>query len=122
MDAEHWIIGPQLIGIILLLAGGVQRCYPPKSINSLYGYRTPTSMKNQQQWTEANCYSAKFMVKAGMVLLIVGIVLSILLGQLDMPDKLRRLITVAGLITSSIAACVLLIVKTEKHLSKTFDN
>lgn len=122
MEAEHWIIGPQLIGIILLLAGSAHRCFPPKNINSVYGYRTAASMKNQQQWDEANCYSAKFMVKAGIILLIAGIILTVSLGLLDMPDKLRRIIAGALLIASAIASCVLLIVYTEKHVSKTFDN
>lgn len=35
---------------------------PPKKINSLYGYRTPRSMKNAENWEYANQLSARYMV------------------------------------------------------------
>ncbi|RYY37370.1 MAG: SdpI family protein [Sphingobacteriaceae bacterium] len=121
MDIQHWIIGPQLIGIILLLAGSVQKCYPPKTINPLYGYRTPSSTRNQQCWDEANCYSAKFMVKAGIILLLTGTAFSVTLSLFDIHENVSMAISGIVLVASAIITCVLLIVYTEKHLSKKFD-
>ena len=34
-------------GLIFYVAGYIQFKYPPKKINSLYGYRTKTSMRSQ---------------------------------------------------------------------------
>ncbi|RYE20310.1 MAG: SdpI family protein [Sphingobacteriales bacterium] len=121
MDAEHWLIGPQLIGIIFLVIGFIQKRFPPKSINAFYGYRMPSSMKNQQTWDVANRYSALFMVKSGIIWILTGVALSVTLGVIDMPDKVRMSISAIVLIAAAITSCVLIIVFTEKHLSKTFD-
>ena len=39
-----------LIPLVMLFFGRRFLTKPPKSINSLYGYRTARSMKNQQTW------------------------------------------------------------------------
>ena len=121
MEAEHWFIGPQLIGLIFVVVGFIQKRFPPKHINALYGYRMPSSMKNQQTWDEANCYSAKYMIKCGFILLIAGLVTAIVLSLIPMHEKLRTGINAILMITGAIGSCVLLLVYTEKHLSKTFD-
>ena len=36
--------------------------FPPKSINSLYGYRTKRSMADESQWREGNRFSALLMI------------------------------------------------------------
>ena len=46
--------------------------FPPKKINSLYGYRTSSSMKSQERWDFAQIYSAKEMFKAGAILCMAG--------------------------------------------------
>ncbi len=47
-----------LINIISL----IYRLYPPKKINSLYGYRTGRSMSSQEAWELANkIFSEKFL-------------------------------------------------------------
>ena len=42
--------------------------FPPKKINSIYGYRTPSSMKNQERWNFAQKFSAKEIIKMGVFL------------------------------------------------------
>jgi len=75
---ENAVIGPFLLldaltGAVFLLLGWVLYKYPPKEINSRYGYRTSKSMKSQDAWDFAQAYSGKLMMKAGAFLLVVGV-------------------------------------------------
>lgn len=56
-----------LVGIVFILAGCVMYLFPPKKINALYGYRTVSSMKNQQKWDFAQIYSSKIMMLTGLI-------------------------------------------------------
>ncbi|GAA4930432.1 SdpI family protein [Mucilaginibacter defluvii] len=122
MDLLSWIIGPQLIGIIFTLAGYIQKRFPPKKINALYGYRMPSSMKNQETWDEANHYAARFMMRSGFMLLLVGIVTTAVLCAVNLEHETFMFVNSILLIPSAIGFCVALIVSTEKHLSRKFDN
>lgn len=119
---EHWIIGPQLIGFIFVIVGYIQRLYPPRKINPLYGYRMPSSMSSQEKWDAANHYAARYMIKAGAVLIITGIAIILALRSLKLAEDTFMLISATSLVVSSIAICVMLIVSTEKFLSRKFDN
>jgi len=81
---ETSAIGPFLIldaltGIILIVMGFILLKYPPKEINSLYGYRTEKSMKSQEAWDFAQIFSSKLMIKAGVFLSLVGLLGYVLL-------------------------------------------
>ncbi len=117
-----WIIGPQLIGAITLFIGWIQKTWPPKKINNLYGYRTTSAMKNQETWDEANRYSAILMMKAGVVLVITGIIISAITNVVPMDKKIRAIITVMPCIAAGMASAIITMVKTEKHLAKTFNS
>lgn len=60
------------VGLISILAGWILMKYPPKEINSLYGYRTKSSMKNQERWNFAQQYSGKEMMRCGGILSLFG--------------------------------------------------
>lgn len=122
MDLLNWIIGPQLIGFIFIIAGYIQKRFPPKKINALYGYRMPSSMKNQKTWDEGNHYAAGYMIRSGGVLLLLGIVITIVLSAVNLNHETFMLINSILLIPSAIGFCVVLIVSTEKYLSRKFDN
>lgn len=122
MHAEHWLIGPQLIGLIFLIMGFIQKRFPPKRINSLYGYRMPSAMKNQETWDEANSFSARYMIKLGLIMIIAGCILVACLNLANMKEDTRMGIYAALLVVSSMVMAVLLITGTEKHMSKIFDN
>lgn len=83
-------------GLLFAAAGVITFLFPPQKINSLYGYRTTSSMKNQESWTFSQRYAAKEMIKLGLILvacsslslitnftnetnLIIGLALAILL-------------------------------------------
>ncbi len=117
----NWIAGPQLIGIIFIIAGLIQKRFPPKEINSLYGYRTTLSMQNQQNWDEGNRYSTALILKCGYVLVTAGMVLTALLMLLPMSIEARTLTKVAMMLAGAFATVIVLFRKTEKHLRNIFD-
>jgi len=65
---------PLLCGGIFILAGLIQYCFPPKKINSLYGYRTSGSMKSPERWQFAQKYSAIELIKSGGILIVLAMI------------------------------------------------
>lgn len=61
-----------LMGSIFLFAGSVQYKFPPKKINAFYGYRTKTSMRNQDCWNFAQIYSALQMIRIALLIIVIG--------------------------------------------------
>jgi uncharacterized membrane protein len=122
MHVENWLIGPQLIGFIFVIMGFIQKRFPPKRINSLYGYRMPSAMKNQETWDEANSFSARYMIRLGLIMIVIGFALAGGLTLINMKEEARTGLSAALLVVSAMLIAVLLITGTEKHLSNTFDN
>jgi uncharacterized membrane protein len=120
MSITHWIIGPQLTGMILAVCGLVMSRFPPNQINDYYGYRMPSSTKNQQTWDEANRYSATYMVKAGLITTAIGFLLAFVLDITAMSPDVRTGLSIGGMMVSVLLPVVFVIVATEKHLTKTF--
>ena len=65
-------------GLIFIIMGLIMYKFPPKKINSLYGYRTGSSMKNQKKWDFAQKYSAKIMAFVGIGLIAFSFTRTIL--------------------------------------------
>src|SRR5580698_5298318 len=113
-----WIFGPQLMGVMFLIIGGILYLFPPKRINDFYGYKTEAAKKNQQTWDAANRYSSIYLIKAGLALLIIGFMITALFNEVVIPFKLRAGLTVFLLILSAMLPTILMIVSTEKYLTK----
>lgn len=45
-----------ITGIVFIFCGFILFKFPPDSINSMIGYRTPMAMKNKDTWDEAQKY------------------------------------------------------------------
>ncbi len=73
---------PIIVGPIFILAGILLLKYPPAKINIIYGYRTSNSMKNQDTWNFAQRYSAKVLIKAGLIYSLTAII-----GLIYQPEK-----------------------------------
>ncbi|MFF2019927.1 SdpI family protein [Paenibacillus sp. NPDC058177] len=101
-----------LIGLITCVTGLIVKKKPPKTINSLYGYRTRRSMKSQLLWDEANRYSAELMIRYGLAYALIGLILSLLF------EGTYLSLVVTGLI---FVPFTLLIIKTEKRLQELDD-
>ena len=91
---------------------------PPKEINSLSGYRTSMSMKNQDTWKFAHNYVGKIWFTSGIVVIIPTIFIFMYLFG-------KRADTI-GYIGGSICFIEMIpmigsILPTEKALHKTFD-
>ncbi len=98
-----------LVGAIIVLAALIFMWKPPKKINGLYGYRTPSSMKNQKTWDIANSYAPKAMLVAGLITLATGLVL-----DLTAKEETAVLWTCVVMTIALIGS----IVATERHLKK----
>jgi uncharacterized membrane protein len=101
------------IGMMLFIVGLLFIMFPPKNINSFYGYRTTNSTRNLDTWKVANSYSAILMTIEGLVLAVIG-----LLTTFFNDNKAIETALGVGLILSSF---IILVVATEKHLNKLFD-
>jgi uncharacterized membrane protein len=62
-----------LCGVDYILMGVIMYYYPPKEINSLYGYRTGSSMKSQERWDFAQRFCAILAMKISVVMIIVSL-------------------------------------------------
>lgn len=63
-----------LFGAVFIIAGIILSLFPPKKINSIYGYRTASSMRNKETWDQANKYSSRLMIILGIVILLISLV------------------------------------------------
>src|ERR1700761_4819527 len=107
MNVTNWVIGPQLLGAILCIVGFISIKFPPKKINQLYGYRTASSMKNQQTWDEANYFSSRYLVRLGLILIIIGLLMAAIFSTGIVPLKLENMLRLILLIGTSITSAVI---------------
>ena len=104
---------PALTGPAFLIIGALQLKFPPKKINSLYGYRTSKSMKSQERWDFAQIFSAKEMIKGGGLLAFTSVI-----GLFYKPNEVAATVLGCSLM---IAAFVMLFINTERAITKKFD-
>jgi uncharacterized membrane protein len=64
---------PSIILVVFSAGGLILYFFPPKKINSIYGYRTPRSMKNQSNWDFAQKLGGKFMLIFGFIIFLIQI-------------------------------------------------
>lgn len=105
---------PITTGPILIIVGYIMLKWPPKNINALYGYRTRSSMKNQERWDFAQKYSAKEMTKIGLFYMLTSV-----LGFIFQFSESTGTLLGLGIM---IAFMFLLFYKVEKAIKKQFTN
>src|SRR5476649_743837 len=98
----NWLFGPQVLGLVFLIIGLIQHYNPPKKINNWYGYRTTISQSSQEAWDEANRYSANYMIKLAIAMIIIGIVITALLNFIPMQVKVWSILKVFTAMISGI--------------------
>jgi uncharacterized membrane protein len=99
-------------GLSITVMGIIMLKFPPKEINNLYGYRTKKSVQSQERWDFAQVYSAKELVKMGIV-----ITLAALTGVLlPLSHELGAGIT----ITLLFSLFIIIFIKAEKSINKKF--
>ena len=96
------------IVIIVLFVMMITKLFPPKNINSLYGYRTTKAMKNKVNWDFAQKYSTNLFLLLFSILLLIQILLYINFGS----TSFTELSILAGL----VFCVVIVLYQTEKKL------
>lgn len=69
------------IVVITLFVILITKLFPPKNINSLYGYRTANSMKNKVNWDFAQKYSTNLFLVLLSFLLFVQVIAYTIYGS-----------------------------------------
>lgn len=105
---------PSSSGLIFMLAGFLMLKFPPKKINGFYGYRSSSSMKNQERWDFSQKYAAIEMIKLGVLL-----TLSSIIGLIFSPDGKTAMFLGLGLM---ILMVVFLLMRIEKAIKNKFTN
>ncbi|MCD2346796.1 SdpI family protein [Clostridium guangxiense] len=99
------------VGIIFIIAGIVLRVFPPKKINSIYGYRTNLSMKNQDAWNEGQKYSGNTFIVFGLIYCALEFALA----------KLIKNTNIAYQLAIFLIGIIIMLVIDEGHLRKVFN-
>lgn len=86
--------------------------------NTVFGYRTHMSLKNNITWKYANSYLGKIWSFYGGILLIISVILSVYLYMLD--GKIKD-IYILYFITSQLIFVIISIIFIEIKLNKKFD-
>lgn len=101
-----------LVGFIFGLTGIILLKFPPKKINSIYGYRTKRSMSNKKTWDFAQTYSGRLMAILGFI--------QMLLCMLSFVIPAESSISITIAIGSVFIVPVVLFIKTESLLKSKF--
>lgn len=99
------------LGILFAIGGLIFKIFPPKKINGVYGYRTNTSMKNQDTWNVAQKYAANSMIILGIVCVVLGFILNQLIKNVNI--GYQGIIVLIGVIA--------MLILDELHLRKVFN-
>lgn len=106
------------VGFFGFVVGLVFWRFPPKKINSVYGYRTPRSQKDIASWRFAQRFSAKLMVWTGLANMGICWVCDRLLCRANLPGSARTAYGALLVGLSAIALCVTVILPTEIALAR----
>jgi uncharacterized membrane protein len=120
MNYMNLIVGPHLIGLLFIVIGLMQLYFPPKKINNWYGYRTQTARQNQKTWDEGNRYSARYMIRIGIVFLVLGIIINALSILLITDDRMQTFIKFFLLFGGAMGIGIMTTIETERHLALKF--
>lgn len=107
-----------LIPIIMIIAGNSMRLGKFKTINSIVGYRTRRSMKNQQTWDYAHRECGLLWRRWGSTMLVLTVIAMLLFMGKEVPT----IGTVGGIVTVlQMLPPLLSIAIVEKKLREKFD-
>lgn len=110
----NYNIAQLLMAVFMLFVGLIIKLFPPKSINSLYGYRTILSMKNLETWRKGNEISSNLLIKGTLILILVKLICILFIPELAV---FNTIIFLVGFLTAPIL-CVFL---TQNKLKKIFN-
>ena len=106
------------IPAIMIIAGYFMFKHPPKNINSIIGYRSTMSMKNEDTWRFAHDVCGRIWLKVGVVTLIAAIIVQLPFFHAD-ESTVGNLSMIVNF--SEVFILLLSIIPVERKLKATFD-
>lgn len=70
---------------LLLATGLILLYFPPKSINSWYGYRTANSMESEYKWKKAQKTGVLNLIKSTLVIGVINLLLLVFYPEFQQP-------------------------------------
>ena len=107
-----------LVPLMILIFGIIFIKKPPKTINSIYGYRTEYSTKSQDTWDFAHKMMGKLWVIIGTVLLPLSFAVPIIFNIFFM-EQLDA--ACAVIVWVQVISIILSIIPVEQALKRSFD-
>lgn len=107
-----WVIG-LLISIIFLILGAILLFGKVKK-NMIFGYRTPLSMENEDNWKYANKILAIIVFISGLILLVETIALNILKTGM----KIFMPVFMGSLLLAVVVMCIVPEIFLRKYINK----
>ena len=107
MNPYYYILS---INGLLFLFSLIFYFFPPKSINSFYGYRTNKSMKNETVWKFANAYFIKQFLIYSAVSFVAALIFVFISKNISWQPMAIMLLSLA-----------VSVIKTEQEINKNFD-
>ena len=112
------LIMTMLIPLIMVVCGWLFMHGIPKDRNSLFGYRTAMSVKNDDTWRFAHEYCGRLWLIIGLVLLAVTTVFMVLSMNMD-PERVAFISGILMMIY--VVPLLATVAATESAMKKTFD-
>ena len=114
----YLLICDLLIPAVMLVFGIRFGKNPPKKVNSLFGYRTSRSMRNQETWAYAHRYLGKLWKLLAPMLVVLAVVpMALVYGKTN--DEMSTVGLIVCFVQLALLLCSLPI--TERYLKRTFD-
>ena len=112
------LIMTMLIPLIMVVCGWLFMHGIPKDRNSLFGYRTAMSVKNDDTWRFAHEYCGRLWLIIGLVLFAVTTVFMVLSMNMD-PERVTFISGILMMIY--VVPLLATVAATESAMKKTFD-
>lgn len=103
---------PLFVSPVFILAGLALLFFPPKKINSFYGYRTKRSMAGQEAWDYAQSRSGRFLIYFSLAFICT----SLIDRFVDVPQNPAVFVSLGPM----ISGLVILFLKMERELKRKF--
>lgn len=119
---QYWIfmlIMDLLLPVFMIGFGKYFSNHAPKEINSLFGYRTEMSMKNEQTWQFAHHYFGKLFYRLGWIVLAGTVICMLPTIEKDITFISIVSMIIIGIQLIPLIACIVI---TERALRKNFDS
>ncbi|MGG8497693.1 SdpI family protein [Tenacibaculum sp. TC6] len=107
MNSYYYVLS---INGLLFIFSIIFYFFPPKKINSIYGYRTPKTMKNETIWHFANRFFTKQFIIYSAISLVAALILVFISKKISWQPMAIMLLSLA-----------VSVIKTEQEISKNFD-